>query len=243
MKEYVRDSRVRKIGMALFLICIIGTIFVLANRIWQPGATRVSGIVEHQSLEDLMTKSDLVMEGSVTDISEGFWVRNTSGGERIQTDYSFNVNSVLKGEAQEKVTVRMDGGSDDQEAIIYEDAPKLKIGKTYTLFLYRPQYGGGYYTKGDYYNILGMRQGVYTKTADADYLTQGEDKVLKAEFTQKLEETKNEKRQPDSFLQERYQNLKANLDSGFITQEEYDTAMRDTHEYAEIIEKPSKRDR
>ena len=72
---------------------------------------------------------------------------------------------MLRGEHEKnELIVRINGGTAGGVTEVYTPSPELKIGEDYLLFLYQPARGGSFNTKGDYYCILGLTQGVFQKT-------------------------------------------------------------------------------
>lgn len=119
-------------------------------------------------MDELIEKSTLVVQGSVTNISDAFIIRGVGDlGELEYTDYSVDVKQVLRGENSDKskVTVRMEGNPADK-SVIYEDDPTLELGNEYILFLEKDTAGGGFDTEGDYYYIVGFKYGVFELEMD-----------------------------------------------------------------------------
>ena len=201
-------------------------------------------------LEELVERSALVVQGTV----EGYdylTVRAVNGeGTENLTDYYIKVEEVLRGEPydSEVITVREIGG-ENEESITINTEMSLICGEEYILFLKNPTVaGGGYTTDGNYYSIVGSGSGVYCVNADApmssngavgstitSYLA-GETEIAYTDFVSEINEFNetipvNE----DFYLEEAVKNYKFNLDSGFITQDEYDQAIDELKSYGEIV--------
>ncbi len=114
------------------------------------------------SLEDLIQESTLVVRGTVSAVSEPFLIRGVGDlGEMLFADYTITIEETLRGKASEKeITVRMEGDRTDP-SIIYKDYASLQEGREYLLFLWKPDRGAGFTTRGDYYYITGETEGVY----------------------------------------------------------------------------------
>lgn len=115
------------------------------------------------SLEDLIQESTLVVRGTVSAVSEPFLIYGVgdNAGTLVHTDYTISVAETLRGKAPaEEITVRMEGDRADPSDI-YEDYASLREGQEYLLFLWKPDRGAGFTTRGDYYYITGETEGVY----------------------------------------------------------------------------------
>lgn len=195
-----------------------------------------SGSIVEKSLEDLMLQAGLVAEGTIVDISDGFYIQHAIGSTKeIYTDYTLRVDTVYRGEPYaDKVTIRCEGGTVGKETLIAEQSPKLEMDESYLLFLYQPGRGGSYNTQGDYYYVAGLIQGVFSKHGEI-YTAQDYESITQEEFEAKLKEMENEPVN-ESYSRDTFvRNQKANLDSGFMSQEEYDAAMDSLDQYATIV--------
>ena len=194
----------------------------------------MDGLLAKRTVEDLFTMSGLVAEGVITDTAPSFWVQSPDGTRALYTDYTFRLSDVLRGQAAgETVTLRLPGGRVGTHRQVYTANPELREGEPYLLFLYRPGRGGAYNTAGDYYYILGLNQGVFSPADGEVYRSQSGteldlEEALEAYGALPVRET--------YFREEFLQNQKANLESGFITQEEYDRMMAGLDDYAVILE-------
>jgi hypothetical protein len=195
-----------------------------------------SGTLAEKSLEDLMLQAGLVAEGTIVDISDGFYIQHAIGSTKeIYTDYTLRVDTVYRGEPYaNKVTVRCEGGTVGKETLIAEQSPKLEMDESYLLFLYQPGRSGSYNTQGDYYYVAGLIQGVFSRGSGGFY-SQDYTFVTQEEFEEELEKLAdqpvNEDYSRDTFIR----NQKSNLESGFMSQEEYDAAMDSLDQYATIL--------
>lgn len=195
----------------------------------------ISGIIEKQDLDDLCEKSCLVTVGTVTGCSDSFQIKSAAGSIANFTDYFFETGSVLRGKAEEKeITVRVQGGTENKCTEVYENSPSLKVGSKYLLFLYRSKRGGAFNTEGNYYYILGLTQGAFS-ISGSSYISQADLTVSEAELESKLTAIKDTPVDEYYFRNEFIRNQKMNLETGFITQEEYDRAMKNIDVYATII--------
>lgn len=195
-----------------------------------------SGTIVEKSLEDLMLQAGLVAEGTIVDISDGFYIQHAIGSTKeIYTDYTLRVDTVYRGEPYaKKVTVRCEGGTVGKEKLIAEQSPDFEKGESYLLFLYQPNRGGSYNTQGDYYYVAGLIQGAFSRSSGGFY-SQDYTFVTLEEFEKELEKLAdqpvNEDYSRDTFIR----NQKSNLESGFMSQEEYDAAMDSLDQYATIL--------
>lgn len=223
-----------------------------------------SGILNELSMEELIEESALIIYGTVTGNSDPFEIMSVSNGSSIFTDYYIQPSIVFRGDASisDPITVRMEGGKIGNVEVIAEEDAELNVGDSYILFLYKPGMGGGFNTEGDYYYIKGCHQGVFESDADflfdvntiagdADELdieeiiqenedllfaSESEELFELAEFVGEVQESNiespiDETLEVNTFMD----NLKKNLETGFITQEEYDMYLAETSQYAKII--------
>lgn len=130
--------------------------------------TVVSEYTVPYELDALVEESTLIVLGTVEEESAPFLIQGVSGlGELAYTDYSVNVSDIVRGNTESggQITVRQEGNP-HLTSVVYEDAPILEVGKEYIFFLQKPGMGGGFNTEGDYYYILGSRQGLYEEYSD-----------------------------------------------------------------------------
>lgn len=208
----------------------------------------VTGMVSEKNLEDLVRESGLIIRGTVESIDDSIQIMSVGGGVTNYTDYNVRVEEVVYGESVETVAVRIKGGIAGNLEVICDYAPTLEEGKEYLLFLQQPDRGGGYNTLGDYYYVTGSRQGAYEievpantagKTAETMTVKQqaGTMESTFAQLTNEIQSYRSEL--PENYVysskEEFMNNLQANLESGFISQEEYDELLAETEQYATII--------
>ncbi|MDO4175104.1 MAG: hypothetical protein Q4D42_10105, partial [Eubacteriales bacterium] len=126
-------------------------------------AQNISGCLPELSKEDLIAQSTLIATGTVTEVSDAFQIAPVGGGDpSVFTDYFFTVSDVLRGEPDDNVvSVRIQGGTANGMSSTAELEPQLEVGKSYLLFLYQPNMGGSYNTKGDYDSVTGLYRGAY----------------------------------------------------------------------------------
>ncbi|MCD8145567.1 MAG: hypothetical protein LUD79_09630 [Oscillospiraceae bacterium] len=227
-------------GKKLALIAV-AVVLVIAAAVF--GITRlshktvyISGTLEEKTLDDLYEQSALVAVGTVSGKSEAFQIQNVSGGTANFTDYYFDVSTALRGAAEsETVTVRVQGGTVGNYTEVCESSPALEVGDEYLLFLYKPGRGGAYNTEGDYYYVLGQAQGCFTADSSESYVSQNGVTLTQESLTAALSDEDLEPVNVDYFREEYIANQQRNLESGFITQEEYDEMMANIDQYATIV--------
>ncbi|HZW49143.1 MAG TPA: hypothetical protein VFF80_03305 [Bacillota bacterium] len=191
----------------------------------------VSGLLPDLDYGDLMKESSLVIRGKVVDQSESFQIIPVFGNSPSNfADYSLQVEEVLRGNANPKdiVSARIQGGLVEKLNVIVEDSPNFNIGDQVLVFMYQPNMGSGYNTEGDYYYVLGVNQGAFyltEKSGTTDYNIFSNVKGVEVEWdTAVLDFTDYNKENPvdeNRVYNEFLENQKRNLDSGFITQAEY----------------------
>ncbi len=192
--------------------------------------------------EFLSTKSMLVICGKVVDQSEAFQIIPVFGGEPMNyTDYYLEVADVLRGntDLNKTIIVRVRGGLVNDVEIIDYEAAKFNLNDQILVFLYQPNMGSAYNTKGDYYYVLGDTQGVfYPESSNSDLFTNEYGMSIK--WTQAIadfEEINNINPVDEFWIYNEFlDNQKRNLDNGSITQEEYDMFVEEGRQYATIVE-------
>lgn len=254
-------------GLILLIVGVVVFNWFAANAEKEITSTKLSDIPDSVEIisttgsivgyekDELMARSTLVAYGEVEKIYLAQNVVWVGGGSSIVTDISFKVYDVLRGEATENVTVRVNGGLHSNIYSDYPSEPELIKGEKYILFLYQPNRGGGQITKGDQYYITGLLNGAYRCVEDdggepvfklamfsnvsdiifADsFLTAKDDWAftlsdIKADF-----EGFNEQHpiDYDLFRKESEAAYKTNLENEIITEEEYEIYMRELDEYA-----------
>lgn len=191
-----------------------------------------SGILEEMTEDDLFAQSSLIALGTVSNISESFQVISTSETINNYTDYMFSIEKTYRGDAKsDTVTVRLEGGTVDGRTEVYTPTADLKVGETYLLFLFQPNFGGGCYLQGDYYMILGLPQGVFVTTDDGGFVSQMGTKISMQTLLDRAEEYPID---PMFFRNRFIENQRINLENGFISQEDYDNLMESLDTYAHI---------
>lgn len=212
----------------------------------------VSGSLEELTQHEIITRSSLVAIGSISEVSDPFQIKPVGGGDpSVFTDYSLQISDVLRGEPDsDMVSVRVQGGTTDNLTTIVEEAPELEVGQEYLLFLYQPGRGGSYNTEGDYYYITGVNQGAFEVSSATPFSAEMDDSAVgfisSATDTQvdwslrdaaeSIQVVNEEQPADEAYVYEQaYENWQANLDSGFITQEEFDNLVRESKIYAKII--------
>lgn len=124
------------------------------------------------------------------------------------------------------------GGTVGNCTEIYEGSPAFEKNQEYLLCLYQPNCGGAYNTKGDYYYVCGINQGVFTRDDSGGYVSLSGETLPDSRLEPKF---RNVSINGDYTRKEFVENQEKNLANGFITKEEYDAAMAQLNQYAEIL--------
>lgn len=221
------------IAVLVLGICVAGSMY--GYNALKGDTVYISGTIVERDLDDLFEKSCLVVEGTVIGCSDAFQIESTTGAVANYTDYYLEISTELRGETEEKeVTVRVQGGTVDKYTEIFEHSPTLEVGNTYLVFLYKPGRGGSFNTEGDYYYVLGLTQGVFTKNGN-NYSPQNGLTVSTEELQSKVAAKSDVLIDEYYFRNEYIENQNRNLETGFITKEEFDDLMKSIDEYATII--------
>ena len=106
----------------------------LSCRFFLPKKVFISGTLVERSLEDLFSKSALVVRGTVNESSETFRIQNTNGDVAIFTDYKFDVSELVRGnDLDDELIIRVQGGTIGNMTEVYEHSPELKSKKRRSL--------------------------------------------------------------------------------------------------------------
>src|SRR2546423_13163224 len=100
--------------------------FVLVPLFFMIGAIATATTVIPPSFDDLVRRADVIFEGEVTGLHSQ-WI-GEGAEHRIVTFVTFKVNDTLKGVAGATYSMRMWGGSVDDQTMKVTDAPELKVG-------------------------------------------------------------------------------------------------------------------
>lgn len=198
---------------------------------------QITGSIAYVSIPDLFERSSLVVEGTISNISDAFQIKSNSGTIANFCDYQFDVSSIIRGSLPDEtnsVEIRVQGGTVGNYTEIYSGTPDFNVGDDYLLFLYQPGRGGSFNTEGDYYYVLGMCQGVFTKDDSGQYISQSGEELSNDYLIQCATATNNTV-DPNYFRNEYIENQKRNLENGFLSQEEFDQLMLEIDDYATII--------
>ena len=199
-----------------------------------------SSLLRPYSFEELVADASVIVKAKLTATSDAFQIIPVFGDSpSIFTDYEFTVTENLFGNAREgeALTVRMEGGTAGGTTLLVEGNPAFQAGEEVLLFLYQPNMGSGYNTLGDYYYLLGAGQGAYyADPGNADRYTDSFGNELSLQELMQITGKMNpDDIDPDRFYKEFVENEKANLQSGFITEEEYQALLQEAEQYATIV--------
>lgn len=197
----------------------------------------VSSTTPDLNEEGLVDNSNIIVKGKVVGMSKPFEIQPADGGaSSIFTDYYFQPTEFIAGSElvsnKNKLPIRIEGGDLNNKVVTNENNPNLTVGETYTLFLMKPDIGGGFNTRGEYFYITGSEQGVAKEANNSNIVSTKGSKSLKLNKNN-LKAKKNiikEHSMKNTFLE----GLQENLETGFITQEEYNQAISSSQNYADI---------
>ena len=89
----------------------------------------ISSLLAGMSQEELIENSTLIMKATLIDKSSGFQIEAVYGGKSIFTDYYFEPEEILRGEAENSpVTVRINEGIADGIEVINETPYCKRLG-------------------------------------------------------------------------------------------------------------------
>jgi hypothetical protein len=138
-------------------------------------------------------------------------------------------------EISDTISIRTLGGSSILLTTVSDAEATFIVGESYILFLEKPYMGAAYNTIGDYYYVRGLKLGAFTEQEDGLFISQSgsNETIDSSEFEREIRTLTenaeiNETVYRDTFLN----NLHANLESGWINQEEYDRMLAEIEVYA-----------
>lgn len=235
------------LGTALILVTILTLVFINTTAKTKEATIEedkiihsVSALYPAYSIEELVKYSDIIAIGEIVAKSDLLEIEPVGGGDTsLFTDYVIQLNEVFKGEESKEtdtVNLRMRGGENEEKIVIDVEMPKVNIGDKYLFFLVYPKTGGGYTTKDEHILLTGGPQGLFNLSANHDeYKDKGLNKAINKNNLLKLVHDPSLTKSKEEADQ--YYGLKQNLKTGFITQEEYDEAIKQLNEYAKIVNK------
>lgn len=201
--------------------------------------------------DDLLRDASVIVEAHTATVSEAFSIQAVNGAVSNFTDYTLEADRVLKGHLAENetFTVRLEGGTVNGQEVVVEEAPQLSVDEPVLLFLYQPNMGGGFNTEGNYYYVLGMMQGAFypekgsaekTHAASTNTFTNKLGTSISVQTLENdlvnMQQTVETNDMNDHGVYEKFlENQKKNLESGFITQEEYEQGLNEAKQYATIL--------
>ena len=220
------------------------------------GLSITSSYIEIVEENDLYKQASLITRGKIVGFNYLTIQPVYEGGvPRVFTDYYIEPVEILRGEPENEklITVRVSGGETSEEIVLNRDL-ELKVGEEYLFFLCRPETGGGYYTEGKQYYIVGINQGLFNRSEEVVLNVNGQevpksftsfysgvDGQTELDYLSFVDELQYlNKTQPVDklFFQNRaYRELEMNLKSEFITEEEYKIYLDEMSRYATIIDK------
>ena len=127
---------------------------VLAAGLMVPSASILATVVVPAEFRQLVTESGLIVRGRVTDVRSFVAANNT-----IDSVATIAVETLLKGQAETFVSVRVPGGEIGRTRYVLMGAPTFRVGERAVLFLKR---GGD-----NLWHPIGLTMGVYRVQAEA----------------------------------------------------------------------------
>jgi hypothetical protein len=248
-KKMIATDAFAFIALSLSVVLLVS---IMMNNVLSQGSANsqinidtitISGSLAEKDLTQLILYSDIVVTGRVIEKSEAIKIRPVTGGDySLFTDYYIKAIDVLKGEntfeINMQIPVRIQGGKTDNLEVIVEEAPELIIGEEYLLFLFRPGRGGGYNTEGNYFYITGAVQGIYSVVNHGEtqfFISQMDNPELTIEnVISRINE--NIHIEVKTKMEEFLENNLRNLESGFITEDEYYQFIEGANTFATIVD-------
>jgi len=192
----------------------------------------------------LAEQSSLVVRGTVSDVTDLLLIQGVQGGDPAYFINSyFDVLEVYRGETDgASIPIRelctqyllQEDGSVSEASL---SSATLLPGEEYILFLYKPNYGGGWNTADDFFQIVGFNQGAFLREEVDVFRNASYEEALYAESIAQEMATINEATPIDYDFHKKLleEGLQANFESGFITEQYYEQALEEQGLYATII--------
>ena len=239
----------KKVIVSISIVLVLALAAALTYVIWKINM-KVVGIQPDYigyNFDELIETSHVIVKGHIKGRADTFIVRPTNGADdSVFTQYQFEVDDVIRGDvtAGETIGIRFQGGQNGNLRVInFSEEIDLNDNEQLVLFLRRVTVGGALATNDEYYIIVGGGgQGIFYLDEDAEAETYVSDStdydpLVWSTARAQLVELANELPTNQSGLLEyEIEELKAKLESGKITQDEYDTRLERYGKYATIID-------
>ena len=233
------------ISVILIIVLAVTLTYTLSHINLQ--TIEIRSLMPRYNFNELITNSHVIVKGQITGDADVFTVRPANGADdSVFTQYQFEVDDVIRGDvtAGETIGIRFEGGQHGNLNVInMDDDMDFNDNDRMVLFLRRVTVGGGYTTNDEYYIIVGgSGQGIFYLCEDADAETYVSDSTdydplewdtARAQLVELANELPMDK---SGLLEYETEQLKAELESGKITQDEYDTTLESYTKYATIID-------
>lgn len=150
------------------------------DRIWQSEIWNTSYLLEN---------SDLVVKGTVTGINDAEWDTDDGsrpeelGNHRIYHTVNIDVEETLMGEREEKISLRVSGGTVGNMTMNSEDAPSFVEGDQAIIFIEK---------EDGHYEVFGASHGVFYLSGDEAIRRKAPAKYRSVELSQLKSSVKNQ---------------------------------------------------
>jgi hypothetical protein len=206
----------------------------------------VSPTIARVEFGELVGQSSLVVRGTVSGEPDMLLIQGVGGGDPVYyTNTCFNVAEIYRGEASEageaEITIReLCTSYLNEDGSLAEGLPSnatLLPDKEYVLFLYAPNYGGGWNTADDYFQVVGFNQGAFLREeGDVFRNLSYEEAIHGGTFADEMAAANAETPIDYDFHKNLLEEgLNANRESGFITEEQYNQAVEERGLYATVV--------
>ena len=233
------------ISVILIIVLAVTLTYTLSHMNIQKVA--VKGVTLHYDFDELIEASNVIVKGRIKGDADTFTVHPTTGGDdSVFTQYQFEVDDVIRGDitAGETIGIRFEGGQNGNLRVInFSEEIDLNDNDRMVLFLRRVTVGDGLTTNDEFYMVVGGGgQGIFYLDEEAEAETYVSDStdydplVWSTARAQLLELANELPTNQSGLLEYETEQLKAELESGKITQDEYDTTLESYTKYATIID-------
>ena len=197
------------------------------------------GCIKDYSYNELIDNSNLIVRAKMTGKTNTYRIKPVFEGDpQIFTEYYFEVQEVLQGCVSESkpIAVRVHGGEIDGKQLIAEDSPVFSRNDEVILFLNKPEMGGGYNTKGDYYYIRGVNQGAFFLNQNTERTYSNEKETIQYDTLVKDIVTRSSnvpvETSPSTVFSE---NIETNVKNNIISAECAKRILEESKRYATIV--------
>ena len=234
-------------GISVILIIVLAVTLAYTLSHINLQTKEIKSLMPRYNFNELITNSHVIVKGQINGDADTFTVRPANGADdSVFTQYQFEVDDVIRGDvtAGETIGIRFEGGQNGNLRVInFSEEIDLNDNDRMVLFLRRVTVGDGLTTNDEFYMVVGGGgQGIFYLDEEAEAETYVSDStdydplVWSTARAQLLELANELPMNQSGLLEYETEQLKAELESGKITQDEYNATLESYTKYATIID-------